>query len=206
MISKEVESEFNSLVASQKDFFSDHSENVAKYTRCFVERLYKDKPTLNLSKSFIKHVELAALIHDIGKLAIPLDILSKPNTLTEDEYKLIQKHTTYGLNYTKTLFLNCQTKEDYDFIIVCRNVILHHHERLDGSGYVKGIKGKTIPLEARIIAIVDSFDAMTYERCYKQAISKEKAVESLLKEFDKYDEELVKVFIKSLREIKEIRR
>ena len=80
MISKAVEDEFNHLVTSQKNFFNDHSENVSMYIKRFVERLDKDIPSLNLTDLFKFHVELAALVHDIGKLAIPLEILSKKKT------------------------------------------------------------------------------------------------------------------------------
>lgn len=149
-------------------------------------------------------MELAALIHDIGKLEIPLSILSKPNTLTADEYKIIQQHPKYGLKYTKKLFLSCQTKEDYDFVMICRNVILYHHERLDGSGYVEGLKGNQIPLEAKILAIIDSYDAMTCVRCYKPTMSKKEAIESLLTETYKYDGKLLEVFKRSLEKLEEI--
>lgn len=204
MISKEIELEFNTLVTSQKNFHDDHSENVSMYARSFVEELNKEYPSLNLSDTFLKHMELAALIHDIGKLEIPLCILAKPNTLTADEYKIIQQHPQYGLKYTKKLFLSCQTKEDYDFIKICRKVILYHHERLDGSGYVAGLSGDKIPLEARIIALVDSFDAMTCARCYKPSMSKKEAIDSLLKENHKYDEKLLRVFERSLEKLGEI--
>lgn len=204
MISNEIELEFNSLVTSQKNFYDDHSINVSKYTRSFVEELNKEYPSLNLSDTFTKHMELAALIHDIGKLEIPLGILAKPNTLTADEYKIIQQHPKYGLKYTKKLFLSCQTKEDYDFVMICRNVILYHHERLDGSGYIVGLSGDEIPLEARIIAIIDSFDAMTCVRCYKTSMSKKKAIDSLLRENHKYDEKLLRVFERSLEKLGEI--
>ena len=96
MISKAVEDEFNHLVTSQKNFFNDHSENVSMYIKRFVERLDKDIPSLNLTDLFKFHVELAALVHDIGKLAIPLEILSKKKTLTNREYQIIQNHTQYG--------------------------------------------------------------------------------------------------------------
>lgn len=204
MISKEIEIEFNSLVTSQKNFHDDHSGNVAMYTRSFVEELNKEYPSLNLSDTFLKQMELAALIHDIGKLSIPIHILSKVDSLTENEYKIIQQHPRYGLKYIKQLLVHCQTKEDYDFVKICRNVILYHHERLDGSGYVEGLKGNQIPLEAKILAIIDSFDAMTCVRCYKPAMSKKEAIESLLKENHKYDKKLLKVFKRSLEKLREI--
>lgn len=204
MISKEIELEFNTLVTSQKNFYNDHSVNVARYIRCFLEELYKECPQLNLTKPFLLHVELATLIHDVGKLSIPINILSKPNILSEKEYIIIQLHPKFGLNYIKKLFLSCKTKEDYDFVLVCKNIILYHHERLDGSGYIEGLVGDEIPLEARIVAIIDSFDAMTCKRCYKPTMSKKKAIESLLKELHKYDEKLLKVFKRSLEKLGEI--
>ena len=129
MISKAVEDEFNHLVTSQKNFFNDHSENVSMYIKRFVERLDKDIPSLNLTDLFKFHVELAALVHDIGKLAIPLEILSKKKTLTNREYQIIQNHTQYGTYYLCNLFKYCKTDEDFDFASVCQNIVLYHHER-----------------------------------------------------------------------------
>ena len=200
MISKAVEDEFNHLVTSQKNFFNDHSENVSMYIKRFVERLDKDIPSLNLTDLFKFHVELAALVHDIRKLAIPLEILSKKKTLTNRDYQIIQNHTQYGTYYLCNLFKYCKTDEDFDFASVCQNIVLYHHERNNGSGYLQNLKGDTIPLEAKIVAIVDSYDALTYQRCYKQTLTKQEAIQRLLEESSQYDERLLKVFIRSLKE------
>ena len=200
MISKAVEDEFNHLVTSQKNFFNDHSENVSMYIKRFVERLDTDIPSLNLTDLFKFHVELAALVHDIGKLAIPLEILSKKKTLTNREYQIIQNHTQYGTYYLCNLFKYCKTDEDFDFASVCQNIVLYHHERNNGSGYLQNLKGDTIPLEAKIVAIVDSYDALTSQRCYKQTLTTQEAIQRLLEESSQYDERLLKVFIRSLKE------
>lgn len=83
-------------------------------------------------------------------------------------------------------------------------MILYHHERMDGSGYIAGLKGEDILIEARIIAIIDSYDAMTCERCYKTSMSKKEAIKNLLNETHKYDKNLLNVFIRSLERLGEI--
>lgn len=137
-------------------------------------------------------MKLATKIHDIGKITIPLEILNKPSSLTEEEYTLIQKHSEAGYKITKNIV-------DSDRIALA---VLHHHEREDGAGYPFGIKGNQISSFAKILSIVDAFDAMTTNRCYSKAVTKVEAIEEIKrcagKQFDSnYAREFVKILEQS---------
>ena len=119
-----------------------------------------------------------APLHDIGKIAIPDRILLKPGALTEAEYAEMKTHTTKGLDMIDFM-LKVFGYKDIPNIAVLRNIVNYHHESFDGSGYPAGLVGEAIPLEARIIATADIFDALTSVRPYKGAWSSEKAFEEL---------------------------
>jgi HD-GYP domain-containing protein (c-di-GMP phosphodiesterase class II) len=113
----------------------------------------------------------AGILHDIGKLSIPLDILTKPGKLTDEEYEKIKEHP--GVSY--------RICKDLRTLSRVLPAIKHHHERWDGDGYPDGLEKKDIPAEARIMAVVDAYDAMTSDRSYRSAMPKEKAI-NILKE------------------------
>jgi len=143
----------------------------------------------DLEKTLIKKIKLAALFHDIGKLAISDEILNSPNRLTEEEFNIVKQHSKMGSQ------LLCAI-EDFQEI---SKYVLEHHERYDGLGYPNKINGEVISLPARIISIADSYDAMITDRPYKKAYSKEKAIDELLKNSGtQFDPELVQIFIKKV--------
>ncbi len=136
-------------------------------------------------------VAFAGVLHDIGKVGINDNILLKTSRLTDAEYTIIKQHPVIGARIIEPLGL---IQEE-------RDIILHHHERIDGRGYPDGLKGSEIPFLARIVAIADSFDAMTSTRAYR----KPRPMDEVLEEFDKYsgtqfDPELVQVFLEALEE------
>lgn len=126
---------------------------------------------LHLSETQIQNLLYAGKIHDVGKLQIPESILNKPSQLTPAEYEIIKKHSEFGYDIVMRETQNADIAK----------IVLDHHERLDGSGYPKGLKGDEISIEARIMAVADSFDAMTSNRPYKASISIEAAFEDLQK-------------------------
>lgn len=142
---------------------------------------------LGLRDEELVHLRRGALIHDIGKLAIPDEILLKPEALNDDERKLIQQHPVYARRMLA----------DISFLRPAISVAYSHHERWDGQGYPEGLKGEEIPLLARLFAVVDTWDALRSERVYRPAWSAEKTVEYLKENSGtKYDPHVVDVFLK----------
>ena len=137
----------------------------------------------------LKSVELAGKFHDIGKIATPTQILNKPGRLTDEEFTTIKEHPSNGYELIKNTDFNQSVKDG----------ILYHHEKYDGSGYPKGLKGDEIPLIAQIIAIADVYDALTSDRPYRKSLTKEKAIEILIQgKGSSFNPEFVDAFIKLL--------
>ena len=135
-------------------------------------------------------IAMGALFHDIGKIEIDDSILKKPSRLNREEFEIIKLHPVFGCQMVKGNFL-----ED------THDIIRHHHERVDGTGYPDGLKGDGISLEARIVAVADSFDAMTSRRPYREAMSCEDALEELKSQSGTlYDSEIVKTLEQCIAE------
>ncbi len=134
-------------------YTAGHSERVAAYSRAIAEEL-------NLSSREVRLTESAALLHDLGKIAVPDAVLFKPAKLDADERRMIEVHPSVGASLLGAI----RSMED---VTPC---VLHHHEKVDGSGYPDGLVGERIPLGARIIAVADAFDAMTTDRPYRRAL------------------------------------
>lgn len=151
---------------------------------------------LALSEEEMTSLRYASLLHDAGKISISEDILKKPSALTEKEYGAIKKHPYRGAKILKPI----------DVLKPIVPIILYHHERYDGSGYPKGLKGNQIPLGARIMAVADAFWAMTTERPYRKRISTQQAVTEIKKHSGtQFDPKVVEAFLKVVRK-PEIRR
>lgn len=150
-------------VLESKDFYtSGHSQRVTECALAIADEL-------NLSKAEKSNLELSGLLHDIGKIDVPKEILSKTTKLTEEEYGQIKMHSAKGIEILKHVKQLSETIP----------TILYHHERFDGKGYPEGLKGQDIPLPSRILAVADSFDAMTSSRSYRTAIPREEALEEI---------------------------
>lgn len=146
---------------------------------------------INLSDTDLGRLALLAVLHDIGKIAIPHTILLKPGKLTEEEWEVMKSHTEKGYRIAGA------SKE----LQPIAEYILHHHERWDGKGYPGGLKGEEIPLLSRIITVVDSHDVMVHDRPYHKAMSHDKAVEELLRcSGTQFDPQLVNVFLQVINE------
>lgn len=146
---------------------------------------------MGIPEEYIIHVRRGTFLHDIGKLMIPDNILKKPGPLTEDEWIIIKKHPKAAYEFLK----------DIEFLEKAINIPYCHHERWDGGGYPRGLRGTDIPLEARIFTVVDTYDAIRSDRPYKQARSPEEAFQELKKgRGTQYDPDVVDTFIKIMRE------
>jgi putative two-component system response regulator len=121
---------------------------------------------VGLSKEELVHVRRGALLHDIGKMGIPDSILHKPGPLTDEEWVIMRKHPQYAFEMLSPI----------SYLRPALDIPGCHHEKWDGSGYPRGLIGKQIPLEARIFALIDVYDALTSDRPYRKAWSKEKAI------------------------------
>ncbi len=157
-----------------------HSKAVCKYAIEIAE-------AIGYKKEGIQRIRAAALLHDIGKLNLPDRILTKREPLTDDEWEMIKHHPELGIGILKYIV----------GLRGCIDAVLFHHERYDGQGYPKRLKGKDIPLDARIMAIADAYDAMISERCYKKRkLTEEEAIHELERcAGTQFDPELAEVFI-----------
>jgi putative nucleotidyltransferase with HDIG domain len=136
--------------------------------------------------NIVNQVRIAGLVHDIGKIGISENILNKPQLLNEKEWKEMKKHPASGW---RILMSANEFSDLADFV-------LEHHERWDGKGYPKGLKGEQISLEARIIALADAYDAMTSPRTYREGLSKEEAVAELQRcAGHQFDPDITNIFI-----------
>lgn len=164
------------------------TEEHVERTREMAVRLGK---ALNLTDSDLGKLALLAVLHDIGKIAIPHTILLKPGKLTEEEWSIMKTHTEKGYRIASA------SKE----LQPIAEYILHHHERWDGNGYPGGLKGDEIPLLSRIITVVDSHDVMVHDRPYHKAMERAQAEEELLRcSGSQFDPHLVTVFLKVLND------
>ena len=160
-----------------------HAESHSKHVNSLASALGRK---VDLNADQLKKLEFAAAIHDIGKIAINDFILYKPGRFTEAEYMMVQQHAVLGARIIGKLNL--------DPIIA--DIILHHHENFDGSGYPNMVKGEQIIFEARIIRITDTYDALTTNRGYRLAYSHAKALAIMEHEQTFFDPELLEVFFK----------
>lgn len=146
---------------------------------------------VGISEEEIVHLRRGALLHDIGKLAIPDEILLKPGPLNEAERRLLQKHPVYAK----------EMLTDVSFLQPCIDVAYSHHEQWDGNGYPEGLKGEEIPVQARIFAIVDQWDALLSDRPYRKAWSREAVIAYLQENSGKiYDPQILEAFMSIIHE------
>jgi len=171
---KELEAQVGDLQSSLICAFSQlldlKDANTGFHSTRLAEWAVRVARELGVDPACLHDIEAAALLHDIGKIGVPDDILSSPNRLNDGQWKLMKKHPEYGWAIIR-LFPNLQRAALY---------VLHHHERFDGGGYPAGLKGDEIPIGARIVAVIDAFDAMVSNRSYRAGLPFEEATRRLL--------------------------
>jgi len=162
-----------------------HSERVDLYSKIIAEEL-DESYGWDIDDEFLENLHIESRLHDVGKIAIPDNVLNKPGRLTEDEYQQIQAHPVKSSHILAPLE---DLKESAE-------VIRHHHERIDGKGYPSGYKGTEIPARSRIISVADSYDAMTSDRPYRTAMPIDQAMQELEKnKGTQFDTDVVDAFI-----------
>jgi putative two-component system response regulator len=154
-----------------------HLDRIQAYAGLVAARLRRARPELALTESFVPDVAAASALHDVGKVALPDSILTKPGPLTAEERRIMQRHTVIGAEILRAVHVLEPGNALMEMGIAIAEC---HHERWNGTGYPHGLAGETIPLEARIVAIADVYDALTSPRCYRRAITHEEALDVLV--------------------------
>ncbi|MBQ7782484.1 MAG: HD domain-containing protein, partial [Oscillospiraceae bacterium] len=202
-IQNEIIISFADMVESRDNCTGEHIKRTGEYLNVLVRKMsevpeYKDQLTDDIIELMCK----AAPLHDIGKIKISDNILNKPAGLTPDEFDIIKTHTNSGSEIILRSLINI---EDADYLDIAVKMALYHHEKWDGSGYPCQLAGKNIPLCARVMAVVDVFDALTSKRVYKEAYTIDKALEIMLEsKGTHFDPDIIDIFISIRSDIEKI--
>lgn len=172
-------------IAEMKDPYTvGHQKRVSQLATAIAKKM-------NLPEEKVEFVRIASLIHDIGKVSVPSEILNKPSKLTDSEYALIKTHPAVSYKYIK----------DIDFPRKVADIILQHHEKMNGTGYPNGLRNREILLEAKIVSVADVVESMDHKRPYRPALGIDKALEEISKNKGKlYDPAVVETCIKLIKE------
>ena len=187
------------MVESRDNNTGGHIKRTSEVIQIFSHKLKDHTDQFGIDETFLQQIEKAAPMHDLGKIAIDDAVLRKPGKYTEEEYAEMKKHPVEGANIVENIL---QGVEDDDFVQTARNIALYHHEKWNGQGYPSGLSKTNIPIEARIMALADVFDALVSKRCYKEAFSYDQAF-SIIEESlgEHFDPELGKIFLECRPEL-----
>jgi HD-GYP domain-containing protein (c-di-GMP phosphodiesterase class II) len=170
---------FTSAIDASDPYTRGHSERVTRYSVAIAR-------DMRLSERRVQAIEYAGFLHDMGKIGVDHDILTKPGSLTDEEWQAMREHPVIGARIVS----------DLDFLKGAREVVLYHHERYDGKGYPEGLAGERIPLEARIAKVADAFDAMMSDRPYRSSLGLQKSIQELEDgKGTEFDPEVVDIFL-----------
>jgi len=178
------------MVESRDNSTGGHIKRTSDVIKILVEEIAKEG---KLTPEFCHNLIKAAPMHDLGKIAVDDAVLRKPGIFTDQEYEIMKTHAAEGARIVHEIL---KTTDDLDFHLIAENVAHYHHERWDGSGYPEGLKEEAIPLEARIMAVADVYDALVSKRVYKEALSFEEADSIMMQSFGKhFDPALKKYYV-----------
>jgi putative nucleotidyltransferase with HDIG domain len=176
-------SALTSAIDAKDSYTRGHSERVTDLSMKLAQEL-------GLERAEIEKIKLGGLLHDIGKIGIPEGILNKPGRLDDEEFRIIKSHPELGVRILGKV----------EFLAGVVNIIQHHHERFDGKGYPDGLAAESIPLLARIVSVVDTFDAMTTDRPYRKALTEEEALTEITHcSGTQFDSGIAAVFVRMIR-------
>lgn len=188
------------MVENRDGSTGGHIKRTSDVIRILVETI-QEKNILPLGEEFCEDIIKAAPMHDLGKIGIDDMILKKPGRLTDEEFAIMQTHAEKSALLVESIL---REVEEEHFVRVAVNVAKYHHEKWNGEGYPEHLKGEDIPLEARIMAIADVYDALVSKRCYKEAMSFDKAFEVMQESMGShFDPNLEKVFVSSREKLEE---
>ncbi|WP_456372756.1 HD-GYP domain-containing protein [Thiolapillus sp.] len=180
-----------------------HLRRVAEYSKLIATEC---AAAHDLDARWIDHLVMFAPLHDIGKVFIPESILLSPDRLTNEEFEQVKTHTLKGRDIIDHMITSFGYQDELHYTNMLRNIILHHHEAMDGSGYPYGLKGEEIPLEARIVAVADVLDALLTRRSYKEAWSMQRTMETMQElAGPRLDPEFVEILTRDPDELVQIR-
>lgn len=166
----------SSIIEHRSAESGQHNLRIRRFTQILLEEIFKTCPEYGLTEESIHLISSAAVLHDIGKISIPDSILNKPSKLTRAECEIMKTHSVTGCSILESL----QDVVNPDYYRYAHNICHYHHERWDGKGYPEGLAGDAIPICAQVVGLVDSYDALTTKRVYKDTFSFEQAVNMIL--------------------------
>ncbi len=197
ILNKTIVSTQEEIIITFGEVVENHFEETSGHVKRISDMMYNFAKALNYSHSEAEILKIASTMHDIGKISIPDSILKKPGKLTREEFEVIKTHTTVGHKIFE--------KSNLDLLKLAANLAHYHHEKYDGTGYPNGLMKDDILFEARMLSIIDVFDAMTHKRVYKDAFSEAEALEYILGEKGRhFDPKLVDIFADNIRTILDI--
>ena len=183
------------MVESRDNSTGGHIKRTSDVVKFLIDAIQKDKDEdkLEVSAEFCHNIIKAAPMHDLGKIAVDDAVLRKPGRFSDAEFEIMKTHAAEGARIVHEIL---KGTDDLAFHLLAENVAHYHHERWDGSGYPEGLKGEEIPLEARIMAVADVYDALVSKRVYKDAMSFEQADSIMMESFGKhFDKRLEKYYL-----------
>ena len=187
------------LIETRDTSTGEHVIRTKRYVKIIAEKMQQKEKYKNiLTREYVRNIEYAAPLHDVGKIAVSDTILLKPGKLTPEEFEAMKQHTIKGGNVIKDIFTGM---ENEDFLHTAEEIAMSHHEKWNGTGYPQGLKGEEIPLSARIMAVADVFDALVSVRCYKEPIPPEQALDIIISESGThFDPDIIEV-VKELHDV-----
>lgn len=186
------------MVESRDNSTGGHIRRTSDVVRILIDKINQDDD-IRMTESFCRNIIKAAPMHDLGKIAVPDSILTFTGRYNEEQYNEMKKHAPEGARIVHEIL---KGTDDEEFHHIAENVAHYHHERWDGSGYPDGLKGEEIPLEARIMAIADVYDALVSKRCYKDKMSYEKADSIIMEGMGtQFDKSLEKYYVEARPEL-----
>ncbi|MBC7320864.1 HD-GYP domain-containing protein [bacterium] len=188
---EELQKAYDETIESWSRLLDLRDKETEGHTLRVVELTLKLARRFGIKEEDIVHVRRGSFLHDIGKLSIPDSVLLKPDKLNEEEWEVIKKHPEFAYNALSMI----------EYLQPALSIPYCHHEKWDGTGYPRGLKGEEIPLPARIFAVVDVWDALTSDRPYRPAWSKEEALKYIKEQAGKhFDPKIVEIFLEVIEE------